>query len=636
MSNLITFPLLALACFALPGYLLIQLLLPKWNGFARITGALLAGPILMGVLTTATALVTNSAVSLTEFLGLGILTVVGLGFALGRQRKTRPLSYCEDDGKLLSTTAAVFFFFLLHYDRDLFQFNCVNEAARLLLETGREIAENDYLLAGNTNVRMGNVALVSPFFLSFKFFGPRLLYAWTGALIAALGILVGRQLFNRNGWAITTGLILALNPLVTAIPILDENLFAYLLSLGILHLLLDEETPSPIWLGLLLAMLLGVRHLSLILTPAIGLALFQRKEHLGGRFWVLFAGSLVLVCSLWATHHQMAFGELFAFESFASYKPVHPHSFLGFDFDFQLLNYPFHDHVIRTPYNPYPNFLAMPLWILDRLGLIGSALIFVGFSALRKKAFSLSFMLLYCLPTFLILASLENWMQPNKMGIQLMVLPLVCIALAAGLHALLVQRTKTIIVQAIVLSSLFAVAQMSVAGIQFEADKRAYTLESKVRIEHAEYLSWEQKHLVKHNLLPNLTRIWEYTPFDPLRKLRDMAWDLTQSHSIGAPARAINKNAQSHTLRIDVRKGSPLYNPEWLSHDLDSTNTREFTQLTPQTKGAIYKVIDGVSWSELPLMIGLRTNLVKAQVELIYEFGERGLLDEFSTSPVQT
>jgi hypothetical protein len=380
-------------------------------------------------------------------------------------------------------------------------------------------------------------------------------------------------------------------------------------------------------------MLFGVRHLALLLVPAIAVAFWQRREQLTRPFFISLAVTLCAICSLWAAHHDLALGSPFAFESFVSYELTHPHSFLGFDFDFQLLNYPFHEYVVRTPYNPYPNFLMMPFWVLDRLGVVAVALAILGFFSFRKGGFNPTVLALYCIPTLVLLAALENWMQPNKMGIQLMVMPPVCIAAVVGIHTLLTKKSIRLTLITAGLAALLLGSQFALAKVDFQADQRAYTLESPVRAEQTQYLDWEQEHLVQYNLLPNLARIWEYTPFEPIKKLRDLNWDLSKSKHIGPPPLPENPAANHITLRIDLTHGSPLTNAKWLKKSVNAAAGRA---LKPTVAGARFKVQGGVAWAEMPLFVGLRTNRSNNEIEFLFEFGHSGLLDEFSNAPFQS
>ena len=90
---------------------------------------------------------------------------------------------------------------------------------------------------------------------------------------------------------------------------------------------------------------------------------------------------------------------------------VFTHRFLGREFTFMgLLNWPFHDRIVRTPGFPSPVALFVPLFILRSLGTVLSALALIGLADLcRRDRDRAVLLVLWILPTFLLLAANENW-----------------------------------------------------------------------------------------------------------------------------------------------------------------------------------------------------------------------------------
>lgn len=630
MTNLLTFPLYALLLFALPGYLLACVLWPARSGLTRLVIAVSGAGMLVGGLTIAWVQTIGTPCTLPVLFGLSSAASVGL--ALCRPRDLR-LRLDAADRRAVALALAVGTLYLVHYDRELFQFNCVNEASRLVLGESRPDVrvDTDYLLTGNANVRLGSVALVAPAFIAFDFFGPRLLYATTFALCFAIGVLIARRLKLSEPWAIATGALLALNPWLGAIAIVDENLFGYTATSLLVLAALEDETPL-VWIGLVLGFLLGIRHIALLMGGGIGLMLFRRKPPL--RQLAGFGAVLALVCLLWATHHVRVFGTPFSFESFREYRAAHPHGLLGLEFTFSgLLNYPFHESFVRTPYNPYPTLLMVPLFGLNRFGVLGIALMLIGLVWLhRRSALDLPLVLLLSVPYVLLMAFLESWMQPNKMGIPLVVLPPLVVAIVCGTRVVLRPPRWRLGVLVGLALALFG-AQAALATWEVTPDERVYALEdAAIRRERAEYVAWERAHLVRHNPLPDLTRFAEYSPFEPARKLLDVWFDLTHAATIHPPKRPIvDRGAAPEMIRIELDLSRPLLGRAGWARQIDSNPDDPVVRLDPARDEGYVAIQAGgkrLPWSDQPSVFVALPLAHEDTVHLVLEFSEDGLLDD--------
>jgi len=521
----------------------------------------------------------------------------------------------------------VLLLYWVHYDRTLFQFNCVNRASALILggdPTGGAL-HPDYLLAANRNVRLGNVSLVSPFFIAFGFVGPRLLYGIIGASLFLWGSRLGSTVLKRAWAGHLLGLLLALNPYVLAIPILDENLFACLATTIVLTGIAEDRVRG-LWLGIVLGLLIGFRHLAVLLLPAVFWAL--RRRAIDKTVWRAVALPLALILGLWALHHQHTFGTVFAFESFEEYHADHAHSLLGMDFGFRgLLNWPFQDTLTRTPYNPYPTAILFPLWLLNRWGIVFLAFAPLGIWSLRQSALPGRVLAALVVPTWALLSVLGNWMQPNKMGILLVVMPAIALLVTAGLAHLVQHRLRPHGWIALgCTGALLALAQVGLARVDAPVDARVLTLEDPVRAERAEYLAWERDGLVRHNLWPDMSRVAEYSAWDPGRKWSDLWFDLTTAQGIHPAARPVpnGQNEQQTTVTLDW--SAPLIGrSDW------AKPTTQYVDWAPGPDRVF--ALPPVSWSKLHAFVAITTRPEQRTVHVFLEFDSLSLYPDWRTGP---
>ena len=616
------------AVFGVPGILLSRVLCPQDDGAARWATALVAGPVALGLVVTLFAVVGNVVLPrwglLTMSAGLSLVAAA----LMAHHKLPLRWRFERNDWVMLTIGVGVFVLYLLHYDRTLFQFNCVNRAAALVLgvdPTGVPL-DSEYLFATNRNVRLGNVSLVSPFFIAFGFVGPRLLYGLVGAALFAWGALLGQRVLKHRWAATTLGLVLALNPYVLAIPILDENLFACLATTVILASL-AEGPNRGVWIGLMLGMLVGFRHMALLLVPAMLWAL--HRQGVQRSLWRALTITFGLIVGLWALHHQQTFGTPWAFESFKEYHVDHAHSLLGVDFGFRgLLNWPFHESLTRTPYNPYPTIILLPLWLMNRLGLALLAFLPIGVLALRSSNLPGRVLGAMVLPVWLLLSVMGNWMQPNKMGIALMVLPCILLPLVAGLEGLVGRwRRLTTWLPVVVSGVILAGIQVGLAHTQTPVDVRVYSLEDPVRVERPEYLAWERTHLVRHNVLPDWTRWSEYSRWEPVRKWDDLWFDLTTDQGISPtprPSHIPNKTAETIAVTLDLSK--PLVGrTDWAR---TSSETPHWAMDTNDTVFALPEL----SWSSLKGFVAITAAPGEGRVHVVIEFDTLNLFPDLQSA----
>jgi hypothetical protein len=181
-----------------------------------------------------------------------------------------------------------------------------------------------------------------------------------------------------------------------------------------------------------------------VASPAF---LWGLGRHRDGRWPRLLVGCAVAALAVtptlvWSAH---AFGNPLIHSSqyndFQGFRPTFPHTvpLIGHTFEFNgLLNWPFHDSVVRTPHFPLPTFVQVPAQFLMTWGTILVAAAALGVWSLfadRERRPYGWLLLGWGLPTFALLLPHENW-DELKMTYTLLTYPALGLAAAAGLERL--------------------------------------------------------------------------------------------------------------------------------------------------------------------------------------------------------
>ena len=104
------------------------------------------------------------------------------------------------------------------------------------------------------------------------------------------------------------------------------------------------------------------------------------------------------------------------FSEFDGFRPMFHHNLLGWEFQLNgLFNWPFHDHLVRTPHYPFPTYLTLPLSLILCFGVLLSALIIPGIaSQWRASKPWLGFLLLWLVSVLGLFLFQENWEEPKN------------------------------------------------------------------------------------------------------------------------------------------------------------------------------------------------------------------------------
>jgi len=334
--------------------------------------------------------------------------------------------------------------YLLNFDAHLFWQNCCMMRAGVLpyynyltpdtpmMYTPDFVVERNGFMIWDSGYRLGPTFLLAPLMAWFRFPALRILHVACGVTAAGFAYLTALRLLKSRVWALLAAAALVLNPFILSISMVDENVLVLGAVAGAFYFSLARGYSG--WLaGLSFGVALGTRHILVMALPALylpGLARWRLKE----TAW-LTAGLLLASIPWIVMHASMYFGPTGnLFESFGSKPPI-PYELFGHQFHLRaFLNWPISDHLMRDPYSAFPTLLAFPLTILRTFGalFVGAALVGlgkVGGLALRTRLAAI----LWVVPFMAVLMIQNNWVEPNKMGLFLVVMPPVALLGVAGL-----------------------------------------------------------------------------------------------------------------------------------------------------------------------------------------------------------
>ena len=405
--------LLAAPLAVLPGWLLLKLLPARDS--RPVEEAFLA--IALGVW-----LVSYTSVTIVGLVGLAapvfvrgwLLTVVALAYSglfLWRLSKRGPLKEqlrigrpSRADMLVFAAALAVLAYALLHYDRMFFdEERCIIRSSVLpyhnywkpnLPMTGfmpEWMFHRNAFLFWNGGQREGMAFVLTPFLAVFEYLGFRACFAFSHFAVAGGVYTIVRRLTERRWLGVVAMGVLCLNPYTLRMMDVDDNIFA--LAAGTVAIAFLLRRPVHwFWFMLPFGLFLGIRHEALLVLPGVlaWIALNPDLRRQRGRILRRMAlGGLAFTFPYLLFHALLILTSKVPYEAFVTYGAV-PHSFLGLEFTVPgLLNWPFIDELVRSPFTAYPPLIAFPLDMLNSMGLLLWALVPGGLLWLwrRDRAF---------------------------------------------------------------------------------------------------------------------------------------------------------------------------------------------------------------------------------------------------------
>ncbi len=416
------------------------------------------------------------------------------------------LALARRSGVLLAATCVAGLWFLRH-DGSVPPLTCIGEGA--WIATGHNPQGIDLLRDNVGDSRLGNVGLIAGSMALFEGEALRMLYATLGALLALGGYLTGLACTGRRLWAWVALLLLPLNPYVLSIPLVDENVLAAAVAAITLALALQRR---PTWwlVGALAGLLFTMRHPFAVSMPALLWLAWRQRRQWRDMAWL--AGGMLALSALEHAHHLLAFGSLFRFESTAQF-PALSYDIFGWTLTWPgMLNWPLHDHLVRTPHNPWPMLIAWGPHLADHLGLLLFGAMLVGIPAMFRRDRTLGwFWLAWWAPVMAGLALQESWDYPNKMGVLVIGLPAFVAWTVAGGQRLLAGHGRSLVAWV----ALIALTWLAVGSLQdwrAPADGRYYRLHDLDPHESRSHLAEAAREAATVGLLPDLERASRHGP----------------------------------------------------------------------------------------------------------------------------
>ena len=653
MIHLFTDPLLLLL-LVVPAHLVHRLLRPRPTLLQAASETLLLSVTLVPILVFLVCLLGRQYITVGWMAGgSAVLTLFATAAHVklnaGRLRETllglEPSPGAERCA--LVVAALVFALFLINYDRRHFEYGCINGVVMQALtaeaagaydphegaeEDGAEStdwgqaeargqsATMDLLDVHGTGQRLGTTAVIAPIVALFDVWGFRLIYALLPALCLLFGFRLARTLDIAERPALAAAALAILNPYVLKIVILDENVMAFCFATVSLALLLEHrrsDARDPWALlalsGVAFGAALGIRHIDLAFGFAALVLMGRHPKH-----WLIWGGVALVFAAPCAFHHHFTYGSVLRHEHFVDevFLSV-PHRFLWWDFQYTgLLNWPFAEAVVRTPYNPYPTGLYYPLNTVAHLGTGLAAVALIGFVQLiRERRRLLLALMAWIVPQYALLAVLENWMDPNKMGIIITLFPALVVTLALGFGWLSSWKRAGIWVG---VAAALSGVMLLVGGWSALDDPRFYEKFPRVRPEQPEYAEFERAMVATGDPLPSLYLLQQYTHFRPFERLSMLGQDFVDRR-FRRPAQPIAAwSGQPVAVTIDLSR--PLI------RDLDFLSLDGDGEVVDAT-GPVQLELSGFrAWEKTPLDVLVARNGTH-QVDLYLRFGEDGFAD---------
>jgi hypothetical protein len=628
------------AVLVLPGVLVARLLRPAPTLLQAVSESLLCTLIVVPVPAFTVALLSRSYLGLPLLLACSaITTIIALGLLYRRnggnlwQRVSDFSTSEKGDVHALLAAVCVLFLFAANYDRDHFQYACINgvvmqaispeaappidpheEEGPIRSREREHGARMDLIDAPGTGQRYGTTTIITPWVVLFDLFGFRLIYALIAALCLLFGVRLARHFCPRPSLALLAAALSLCNPYVLKIVILDENVMAMAFATAALALAL--EGGALVTAGLALGVTIGIRHVDAALALTLVLLIPRRPREL----LTLFASAaLALVpCFL---HHQFTYGSPFSHEHFIDEVfQATPHSLFGWEFGYTgLLNLPFAEQWIRTPYNPFPTSVYYPLNVASHLGSLLCALALLGgimvIQRHRKVALAL---VTWALPLYALLAVLENWMDPNKMGLILCLFPLLTLAFAAGFAALDVapesrySQSRWLLLA--VLCLIVSCVSMGASKLAIPDDARFYSKYPEVRVELPTYLEFERSLVTRGSPLPSWYALQQYSALRPVQRLRSLLAEYTDRRLRRPTTKPQASRAPLRSIEVDLSR-------PWVSRRDFVRSRASASQTLDLSEAEAGFLVGGLSaWDKAPAELRVVRD-GPAQVSIYLRFG---------------
>lgn len=318
---------------------------------------------------------------------------------------------------LVAIALAIFVLYALRYESSHFYYGCLHSSVAWAIgEPIGHLATTpiERILFFHQDAQIGGTAIVAPFAAWMGPFGERILLGFAPAAIFLLTALTLRRLFDERT-AIAASLVLVLCPWLLRLPQISVNVLAWLAGAAFVFLVVHRRIG---WLaGIVCGLYVGVLYINVLAVPVFVWWAYCSGDRVRFR---RFLSGLAMVGALLFVQNTIGHGSPLSYGSFRTVAEAgsEPFRYTLFGIEFTahaLFNWPLHDRVVRTPMNPMPVFLLLPMLGLRYFGILIAAIIPVGLRRAREAdrvAFTAA--LAWGAIIAAVLLVQENWLQVEK------------------------------------------------------------------------------------------------------------------------------------------------------------------------------------------------------------------------------
>ncbi|MFT5434631.1 MAG: hypothetical protein ACI9OJ_005345 [Myxococcota bacterium] len=490
----------------LPGYLCSRLLVPEAKGLERYGLTLIAGFSIVPLGFFLATVAASIPMGVDALLLLSTVTNLGLGWVLtrGPERPKLDIGAREslsvmllwlavtallifgirslDGGDLFSTVHHCLYVIGMytignHADASLPFYDAVSGDVMHYL-VRHPTTEFNGLAPLFYEQRIGNAPIIGT---------PMALYGTVGWLVPSIfaGVVTGvcvtlaaLELKVQRAAAWIGGVVFTLGMQTFCGYAINENTFAVAMVSFLIWAALRPSLSTG-WLlmiGIVSGHLIGVRHTSALIWPAIITAVAwqpgPRRQVLRG---VAIAGAAAVAAALpWLYINFVMLGNPLGHPKADPVSGVRivTNEIAGFKFNFRALNWPFTEQWVRTPWNAFPTILWLPLWIGKSWGQIAAGLSICGWIRTYRHRRAFVLLVLFSVPHSLVIGWLEtlDWEQLTYAAPGLVPLG---VTLALGVDGVLRAATRRRWLVGAV-AAILAVVGLSAAAetLRFPVDQR--------------------------------------------------------------------------------------------------------------------------------------------------------------------
>ena len=323
-------------------------------------------------------------------------------------------------------------------------------------------------------------------------------------LVAGGGYLLARPYIRRESVRVGVGLLTLAAVHGLFLFMLNETVFA--LAAGLLLLVLlsrDARGPGEYALaGFLLAIAVASRMFALAWVIPIGLILRDRPA----RAWGITATAFVLSVAPFLATRWILTGSPFSHHSQEGAEIEH--TFLGLQFLFRPLNWPFLDSLVAQPGDVLPPALLVPLAALRSMGALLAAAFLAGFLWILRFHRSLALVVAtWFLPIFALL-SVQGYVDDEKISWLLLGVPVLPMTLSVFVSRLFGDGPKLgLIATWSICAAGLALAPGWLSSMQFASDTRSYFMVAPQIVPAPRSDAARRLELGKISLLPSLHEV---------------------------------------------------------------------------------------------------------------------------------